>query len=139
MRRIVASLAIAVCCILGTAAQEPLRIVAQVAVEAAVGGIPAEEWAASLEATIVKLARVVAVRRLPAGEDAVAAAAASGYSLVVEVAILPAAEKDRVLVSYRLVEAATGKEIDLRIRGTSSSYSISLGACGIPVGTVSRR
>lgn len=37
------------------------------------------------------------------------------------------------------VEKATGKEIDLRIRGTSSSYSISLGACGIPVGTVSRR
>ncbi|MFA6506246.1 MAG: hypothetical protein WCT14_09120 [Treponemataceae bacterium] len=97
-------------------AKTPLRVLTRVVAESGFtvvsnGSVVSngyERLASSLDAALVRLPRVVALRRLSASENALEAAAAAAYDLIVELRVSAVEGTTRIRIARRIQDGSTG-------------------------------
>lgn len=114
MRRVIMAALLAASALCAAAGQEPgelpLRVMTAVVLEGA-SAETAESWAASLDAALARLDRVGAVRRVPAGKDPKAAAAAAAFDLAVVVEAGAGTAEGTLALRAAVADAVSGTEL----------------------------
>lgn len=93
------------------APKTPLRVLTRVDASGRLSA-SAERIASSLDAALVRLPRIVAVRRLGPGDNALEAAAAAVFDLIVELRVSDGASASFLRVSRSIREGSTGRVLE---------------------------